>query len=1106
MKKNYTKAMSSAMVMSLILTAALPTTLVRAASGEVTRVGEADSYATAARVATLNWSNPKDVVLVCGEGYADAVSATVLAKQLDAPILLTTASSLSKSAKDALDTLKPENIYVIGGNASVSKIVRDGLKDSKYNLVELSGKDRYETNIAVAKQLVKLGVSADNVILVSGEGFSDTLSVTSVAAAKNQILLLGTNDKTSMKPVLDFVKSSNSKVTVVGTSYSINDATYKSLNAVKRVNGGADRFATNLNVLSEFGEQLSSTKLFVANASEDRYADALIASSLAGKWSTPLVLVDSENSEATDKAINYIKGKINSLTDLNVIGNLDAVSDNVISKINGAVPIVDSPTVKSISTNGLNQIKVVFNTDVDEDSAELMQNYQIDGANLNSVSAANITLQDDKRTVLITISKSFEQYKEVTFTVKNTILSKNLTDSIAKFEQKITFFDIEAPRVESVTSHGGNKLTVKFSEPIRMSVGDLSSIKINRQSITNYSLNTASGMTVFKNRSGMWTDTVELYFDSPLPTGTNILSIPNGDRGSKFDDAAGFTVKGTSLSFNVDSQEGTPKVTSVTGDNSGNIYIRYDRPMDKQTALEGTNYKINGNTNYISSSDIAFDEGSSDEVVKIKGLSYLLKDGENEVIIKRNVKDTYGNEIDETKMTFNIGTDSIKPQVTNVSLIDDDTIRVKFNKDVSNSYATNRSNYKLIDSDGTDVTYKIDYIKSVYMDGNDKRTFDINFQSNNDLKGSKFTLTIKNIADTNSTSNVMDTYTTVISGLADGGPKVTSIVKVVDDDQSLVIFFDKTMDQSSLCELKNYQFMNGKGEGQRLPTSTVITPSSDNKSVTIEFPTSYVIDNGTEERSILKMSVSNVRDKDGNLLEAGTYSGSISMDYNNGPKLIDNTAKLTYEGDDIKVRFSLTAPLDTLVLSDFRVNSQVPDSCTMIGNDIILTFKAGVKNNEKINNIKNGGSSTTLTISGRASADAAGRSLRTGSDTILLPPTTVSDSWRADSNKSSGTNSTVTIVFNQDIDSDIQSSYSDDFIFTNERTGQRLNVLSVSIDGKNVTYKFNTGSIIAGDRISIKANSDVANINIRSKKRSNGDYSVYSPSRDDLGTRTITAR
>ncbi|MCI1996971.1 MAG: cell wall-binding repeat-containing protein, partial [Clostridium luticellarii] len=170
MSKKSTKALASAALMSLVLTTALSAGPVKAAQGEVTRVSGADRYATASQVATTNWADGSDnVVLVSGEGYADAVSASALAKKLDAPILLTKSDSLSADAQTALETLKPKNIYVVGGTASISQSIRDELAKS-YTLTELGGANRYETNTAVAEELVKLGVSASDVLVVGGEG------------------------------------------------------------------------------------------------------------------------------------------------------------------------------------------------------------------------------------------------------------------------------------------------------------------------------------------------------------------------------------------------------------------------------------------------------------------------------------------------------------------------------------------------------------------------------------------------------------------------------------------------------------------------------------------------------------------------------------------------------------------------------------------------------------------------------------------------------------------------------------------------------------------------------------------------------------------------
>ncbi|MDW8802573.1 cell wall-binding repeat-containing protein [Clostridium sp. A1-XYC3] len=336
-KKSKINVLKTSSLAALVLATAISAGTVSAASGKVTRTSGTDRYQTAAQIAKANWTTSENVVLVSGEGYADAISASTLAKKLNAPIILTTAKTLNSDAKSAIDSLQPKNIYVIGGNASVSKEVRDGLK-TNYNVVELGGANRYETNVAVASKLVELGVDPSNVIMVGGEGFSDALSVAPVVASKEQILLLGMNDTNYISPVVNFVKKHNSKAVVVGTSYVINDNVFKTVNGTLRVEGGVNRFDTNLKVLNAFKSDLKMNKLFIANASKDGYADALVASALAGKTASPLVLVDTESSDDTTKAIDYIKANIVSETDLQVIGGAGVVSENLVSKINGVVP------------------------------------------------------------------------------------------------------------------------------------------------------------------------------------------------------------------------------------------------------------------------------------------------------------------------------------------------------------------------------------------------------------------------------------------------------------------------------------------------------------------------------------------------------------------------------------------------------------------------------------------------------------------------------------------------------------------------------------------------------------------------------------------------
>ena len=401
MSKKSTKALASAALMSLVLTTALSAGPVKAASSaSISRTSGADRYATAAQVAKSNWTTTDNVVLVSGEGYADSVSASALAKKLDAPILLTTSDTLSSEAQDALNTLKPTNVYVVGGTASISQSIRNGLK-SKYTLTELGGSSRYETNVAVAKELVTLGVSASNVMVVGGQGFADALSVAPVAAAKGQILLLANNDQASTQGAIDFVKDKKSNVTVVGTTNVISDAIKDAFGTTaKRVNGGSSRFDTNLDVLKAFSSDLKADKLYVANASaadpDNLYADALVASALAGKYTAPLVLVDKDSSDATKNAVVYIGDTASKTTDLNVIGGEGVVSNSIVDAINKAVnptPSDVDPEVSSISANGLTQIKVVFNQEVDENFPHTQFFYQVVCSHHGSAGSKKIVVE-----------------------------------------------------------------------------------------------------------------------------------------------------------------------------------------------------------------------------------------------------------------------------------------------------------------------------------------------------------------------------------------------------------------------------------------------------------------------------------------------------------------------------------------------------------------------------------------------------------------------------------------------------------------------------------------------------------------------------------------
>ncbi|WP_411679103.1 cell wall-binding repeat-containing protein [Clostridium thailandense] len=990
MNKIIKKGLASISLTSLFITVALLSNIVHADQAKVTRIGEVDRYATAAKVATTNWTTSDSVILVSGEGYADAVSASVLAKKLNAPILLTTPNTLNPSTKAALSTLKAKKVYVLGGNASVGQSVRYELRNNNYDLVELQGANRYETNLAVAKQLVALGVKADNLMLVGGEGYSDALSVAPVAAAKEQILLLGNNDDNSMKSVIEFIKFNNSKVTVVGTKNVINEDIYNALGAVERVDGGADRFDTNMNVLTKFSSDLKDGQTFIANASGDGYADALVAADLAGKSASPLVLFDTPYSQATTKALDYVKEKSPKMTAINIIGGIGVVSKDTEDAINSALgDSVQSqigisaaqPSIVSIEQVNLNQIHVVFNGPVNHSSAIDVTNYEINGSKLVPCTSFTNIAQDenaakvyyaDPFNVYITLAYPRKQYDKLTFTVRTGILNQDETTTVEGASKDLTLSDTAAPTLKAVTIDGNSVLRVEFSEDVNLkTLNDIKNkFKLDGQSLPNYGINPVysvldDAMTITDSSIGpvgTWGNKVTFYLDSPLPTGNHTLKVSDGDKDGVLSDVAGFTFKETTSDFKVDSNSTVPVVKSLIQPEGGRIFVQFDRPMDLQTTTNLSNYELDGTKiSQIQSSNpstFCYLEEPDHSLLKIENLpESVCSNGSNVVCISDKVKDSYGNKIpSDTRLNLNIVTDNTKPKVNSIKIIDSETIRVQYSEVVNYNYATNISNYKLEDNKGTNITNHIKEIVSASDIGNNNY-FDIKLNKYNPndssddwrLTSSKYTLTIKNIIDAATTPNVMDDYTTTLNGSDNIAPKAIGIYAKLrrssSEKDKVVIYFDEAMDSDTLTNKDNYTFINGEGDTKPLPDSTTISTGGDNKSAIIEFPWNYKVTpvgettNGSSN-DVTAITVANVKDESGNTLDTTAYTGVVA-NTKVGSEVKDNTIKTYYDGNDLKVDVQFDKAIDTVEVDDFTLGGVTPSSASISGDKVTLVYKDG---------------------------------------------------------------------------------------------------------------------------------------------------------------------
>ncbi|GAA0726882.1 cell wall-binding repeat-containing protein [Clostridium malenominatum] len=333
-QKKYSKMIKTA-AMGLALATILNANNVFAAS--VNRVGGQDRFTTARSVAESMFSSSENVVLVNGEGYADAVSATPLAKQLNAPILLTQKDKLPNGVLETIQKIGAKNVYIVGGEGVVTASIYSTLKANNLNVIRYhkAGGNRFATNAVVAAELIKL-TGANRAILVNGQdGYSDALSVSSIAAKLGIPVLISNSTKLDpeVKKVIDDNKL---QIMAVGGSGILPDAVINPVNGT-RIAQGKDRFKTNISVLEYFKADLSFDKFYVASGGNDRirnFADALVGSAAAAKFGSPLILSGNIASEEDIIAYeNFIKGNINNNSNITLIGQTGVLSQIAESRL-----------------------------------------------------------------------------------------------------------------------------------------------------------------------------------------------------------------------------------------------------------------------------------------------------------------------------------------------------------------------------------------------------------------------------------------------------------------------------------------------------------------------------------------------------------------------------------------------------------------------------------------------------------------------------------------------------------------------------------------------------------------------------------------------------
>jgi putative cell wall-binding protein len=273
------------------------------------RIAGQDRFQTATAISEkFNSGTVQDVIITSGNNFPDALSASVLAKKLNAPILLVSSTAADSTAAFGYITqhLSPSGtVHIIGGTGVIGKDFETQLTGMGYQNVErIGGADRFATDILIAQ---KLTVDKNTpVVIASGENFPDALSISSIASSKGWPILLVGKDYLP-QAIQDYLANEQpSNVYIVGGTGVVSEDVESQVQSlvtgasIQRL-AGQDRLETNALIIQTFTP--SPKNIYFATGYD--FADALAGSVLAAKTGDPIVLVDPSSSTLPPKIVSY---------------------------------------------------------------------------------------------------------------------------------------------------------------------------------------------------------------------------------------------------------------------------------------------------------------------------------------------------------------------------------------------------------------------------------------------------------------------------------------------------------------------------------------------------------------------------------------------------------------------------------------------------------------------------------------------------------------------------------------------------------------------------------------------------------------------------------
>lgn len=272
----------------------------RSMTNRLTRYAGDSRYDTMRDAVLATWDSCECAIVVSGETFPDALSASALAGCYDAPILLTSPSALSSQTRECLSALGVSEVIIVGGTSAVASAAEAQISDLGISVSRVFGSSRQETACEVAARVSSAREgSANRCIVVSGDSYADALSIAPYAYASATPLYLACAGDVSDATAAAIKRGGFSEMLIVGGEKSVSSkvASKCGIYDARRLSG-ENRYETCARAVRYSLEQgLSITGFSIATGRN--FPDALVAASCAAKRSSVVLLVQEPYRECS---------------------------------------------------------------------------------------------------------------------------------------------------------------------------------------------------------------------------------------------------------------------------------------------------------------------------------------------------------------------------------------------------------------------------------------------------------------------------------------------------------------------------------------------------------------------------------------------------------------------------------------------------------------------------------------------------------------------------------------------------------------------------------------------------------------------------------------